>query len=277
MNDRTQRINYLARFACTVLVLFAMDFIFGSPTLVLSRVGPLTASVDDSSINAGAAKPAATPIDTGTKKNGRPEKVPVVRTQTDDYKPTYFYEFTRPGFLVPHIFIEHDATGKGKITFQKKDVEDLITDPIQLTPGTVSRINDTLAKLDFLNSTEDYQYEKDRSNMGNIVFRFVRDGRDRTIKLNWTLNPEAKALMDAYQRIGIEAVWKFELTAVRTNQPLVSPRMLEELDGYLKRDEISDPSHLVPLLKELVDDERLPLIARNHAARLIDRIQKLAK
>jgi len=42
----------------------------------------------------------------------------------------------------------------------------------------------------------------------------------------------------------------------------------------LKRNALSDPQQLVPLLKDITSDEHLPLIARNHAARLLKQIDK---
>ena len=49
------------------------------------------------------------------------------------------------------------------------------------------------------------------------------------------------------------------------------------LDGYLKRGEISDPKQMLPLLKELSNDERIPLVARNHASKLAAVIEKTEK
>lgn len=216
--------------------------------------------------------PAPTPD--APKKNGRPHDDPKAGIQIRDYVPTYFYEFTRPGFVISHVLIEHDAAGKGKISFLKQDFDEMLTDPIQLTAVTQKGIDDALTRLNFLTATDNYQYPRDFSNMGNIVFRHVREGRERTVKYNWTDNADAKFLMDEYRRISSEAVWKFELVSARANQPLESPRLLDALDSYLQRSEITDPPHLIPLLKGIANDERLPLIARNHATRLIARIEK---
>jgi hypothetical protein len=60
----------------------------------------------------------------------------------------------------------------------------------------------------------------------------------------------------------------------RENQPLNAPKLMEQLESLLNRNELSDPYQLVPLLREITTDERLPLIARNHAGRLLKRIQK---
>jgi hypothetical protein len=49
---------------------------------------------------------------------------------------------------------------------------------------------------------------------------------------------------------------------------------MEEVELQLKLNGLSDPKQLVPLLKDLSTDEHIPLIARNHALRLIKKIEK---
>jgi hypothetical protein len=46
------------------------------------------------------------------------------------------------------------------------------------------------------------------------------------------------------------------------------------MEMLLVRDGLSDPYQLVPLLKELRTDEHIPLIARNHADRILKKIEK---
>ena len=62
--------------------------------------------------------------------------------------------------------------------------------------------------------------------------------------------------------------------SAREMQPLNTPQLLTELEGYLTRNEVSDPLQLVPLLKELKTDYHIPLIARNHADRILKKIEK---
>jgi hypothetical protein len=66
----------------------------------------------------------------------------------------------------------------------------------------------------------------------------------------------------------------FDINVARQNQPLESPRIMRGLDSYLKRNAISDPVQMLPFLRELSGDERMPLIARNHAERLAKQIEK---
>ena len=234
------------------------------------------------------AKPKPTAAATPKPTPETPAEIPVKRNErpADDksnnrtgslaltYSPGYFYEFTRPGFLYERVLIEHDEAGKGKISFQKKDSDEMISDPIGLSQVTVKNLTEAFTALDFLSSNENYQTERDHSNMGNVSITVKKQGRERTSKYNWTNNKHAKFLMDEYRRIANEYTWKFEITLARQNQPLQTPGLMDKLDSYLKQNEISDPPHLLAFLTELSTDERLPLIARDHAARLVKEIGK---
>ena len=60
----------------------------------------------------------------------------------------------------------------------------------------------------------------------------------------------------------------------RENRPLDAPKLMDQLETLVTRDGLSDPQQLLPLLRELKIDERIPLIARNHAGRILKKIQK---
>ena len=83
--------------------------------------------------------------------------------------------------------------------------------------------------------------------------------------------------MDEYRRVSNQFIWMFDLSVARENQPLESPKLMDALDSLIRRNEISDPAQMVPFLQSLVDDERIPLIARNHAGKLAKQIDKRKK
>lgn len=242
-------------------------------------------------------KPATTAVKTPPKKNERPaneiisgETVvpnePQKANQTGKnnqrpaakkplFEPNYFYEFTQPAFTISQINIEHDEKGKGKISFMKKDYDEPVSDPIQVSIVALERINNALDALNFFDSTEDYQYEKDYSHLGNIKLKVKKAEQTRETKFNWTKNENAKVLADEYRKIGQQYIWMFDITLARENQPLEAPKLLDSLDSLIKRNEISDAEQMIPFLKELSNDERIPLIARNHATRLVKKIGKI--
>ena len=132
--------------------------------------------------------------------------------------------------------------------------------------------------LNFLDSAENYQSPtRDYGHLGNHTVTLRRDSRERVAKYNWTENKDAKALTDEYRKIGEQYVWNFDISVARENQPLEAPSLMDRLDSLIKRDEISDPAQMLPFLKELSNDERIPLIARNHATRMIKDIEKKSR
>ena len=98
--------------------------------------------------------------------------------------------------------------------------------------------------------------------------------RKRTAEFNWSKNKEAWTLANEYRRVADQAILIFNIKLAREMQPLNAPQLLNEMETLLTRNGLSDPQQLVPLLKELKTDEHIPLIARNHADRILKKIVK---
>jgi hypothetical protein len=216
----------------------------------------------------------------GTKQNARPAK-PSLSTVTapakppENVKPTRFsYEFTQPQFYIRHIVIEHDETGRGKISFDRLNEESPYTEQLELSPAATARILALWQALRFLDSNEDYQSSRQYPHLGTMRLKMERDSRKRTAEFNWTNNKEAAALISEYRRAGDQAILVFDLSIARENQPLNSPKLMDQLEIMLKRNALSDPQQLVPLLRDITSDEHLPLMTRNHADRLLKQIEK---
>ncbi|MBA2620372.1 MAG: hypothetical protein H0U87_04150 [Acidobacteria bacterium] len=282
-------------------IIFAVLIIFFGctvSTLAQSRTRKPKKSAVKTVAKPATEKPSSiveTPVENAVKKNERPteETIQIFETaqkanqttkpnarpnQSKQTTPVYFYTFSQPQFLVSKIFVEHDETGAGKISFQKKDFGDLITDPIQLSPTALERVKAIFDSLNFLDSKEIYQSaERNYSHLGTMIFAVKKDGRERAAEFNWTENKDAKMLADEYRRICQQFVWIFDVNLARENQQLETPALMDALDSLLKRNEISDAFQMLPFLRELSTDERLPLIARNHAGRIIKTIEKSKK
>jgi hypothetical protein len=101
-----------------------------------------------------------------------------------------------------------------------------------------------------------------------------RGERKRVAEFNWTNNEDASTLVNEYRKAADQAILIFDIAVARENQPLNAPKLMETMESLLKRDALSDPRQLLKLLHDLSTDEHIPLIARNHALRLIKKIQK---
>jgi hypothetical protein len=213
------------------------------------------------------------------KHNTRPEapKVATAEPNAADLVSDgirYTYEFKQPEFLIKHIVIEHDSRGRGKIKFVQRPDEMEVEEPLHLSPEATSRISSLWSALNFLSSNEDYQADRQYPHLGTMRLKMEKDSRQRTAEFNWTNHPEALKLVNEYRRAGEQAILVFELSVARESIPLNTPKLMERVEALLKRNGLSDPKQMLPLLKELSTDDHLPLITRNHALRLIKRIEK---
>jgi len=209
-----------------------------------------------------------------TKHNARPDKLTPSAPAASDKKALYSYEFTQPEFWVRHILIEHGADGRGRITFEKKNEETPVVESITLSPAALSRIAALWESLRFLDSTEDYQADRQFAHLGTMRLKMVEASRNRTAEFNWTHQKDAGELVREYRRAADQAILVFDISVARESQPLNAPKLMEQMEGMLKRNDLSDPKQLLLLLKDISTDEHVPLIARNHALRLIKKIEK---
>ncbi len=213
------------------------------------------------------------------KRNGRPEAQPSPSAEIPKESPKppatikYTYEFNQPNFVISHVVLEHDSSGRGNVTFVQR-TETPIEEPIQLSSAALTRILGFWRELRFLDSNENYQAAKNFAHLGVYKVGMDDGQRRRTAEYNWSDNKAAWALANEYRRAADQAIWVFDMKLAREMQPLNAPSLLTDLESRLTRNDLSDPQQLVPLLIELKTDEHIPLIARNHADRILKKIEK---
>jgi hypothetical protein len=216
--------------------------------------------------------------DPSTKQNVRPGGQVTTATSSStssrDISVKYSYEFTQPKFYVKHILFEHDGNGHGTITFERLNEDVPVVESVEISPTALARIKSDWTALKFLDSQVDYQANKDFSHLGTMKIGMQQGERKRVAEFNWTHDDSAAALVTEYRRVTDQAILVFDISIARENQPLNAPKLMEVMESMLKRNALSDPNQLLPLLRDMSTDEHIPLIARNHALRLIKQIQK---
>ena len=213
----------------------------------------------------------------GVKQNSRPQQTADSSSasgpaNTDAVK--YTYEFSQPKFYIKHIVLEHDANGRGTVTFERLNEDTPIVEPIELSTDALARINSSWQALQFLETETNYQADKQFPHLGTMRIGMTRGDRKRIAEFNWTNNSDASKLINEYRKAADQAILVFDIALARENQPLNTPKLMELIESLLKRDGLSDPRQLLKLLQDLSTDEHVPLIARNHALRLIKTIEK---
>lgn len=165
--------------------------------------------------------------------------------------------------------IEFNSSGQGKYWYKRKDSDEKVAIDLVLSPTTLSQIKTAFDELNFLDSTENYQYKKDFSHLGNMTLSLSRGGKERSIRYNYTENKILSRLTDIFRNITTQESRVLEIENVRATDSLSMPAQMRQLQSELQSNRIADPARLVPVLNDLKNDDSIPLIARNHAERLL--------
>ena len=178
---------------------------------------------------------------------------------------------------VSFIRIEHNAQGRGRLLFERLSDSEPITEEFALSPAALERIKGLWEQLDFLASSENYQSEKQYPHLGTVRLTMARGAQQRSADFNWTLNADASQLAQEYRRAAEQSMLVFEIGVALENQPLEVGRLINRMESLVGRGQLSDPSQLLPLLRDISTDERVPLVTRGQVERLIKKIEKMAK
>jgi hypothetical protein len=240
----------------------------GLPAAFIVLSAAIFTWAQDTSSSKQNIRPADASRSAQTSTSPNPSTVPPV----NDVK--YTYEFTQPKFYVKHILFEHDASGHGTLTFERLNEDVPVVESVQISPAAMTRITSAWTALKFLDSQTNYQTSQDFSHLGTMKIGMQQGERKRVAEFNWTHNENAAALAAEYRRVADQAMLVFDISIARENQPLNAPKLMEVMESLIKRNGLSDPTQLLPLLRDMSTDEHIPLIARNHALRIIKLIQK---
>lgn len=204
----------------------------------------------------------------------QPQIIFTNNSKTETSSETQFrYAFDNEKFTTPHLELQFGADGKGEFRFKKKDSEEIVN-KLQVTAPVLEQINSLLTEVNFLDSAENYQYKKDFSHLGTITISVSQNGKHREVSFNYTENQAMNKLANIFRNITTQETRIFEIEVVRQNDPISTPAQLRYLESELKSKNIADPERFTALLQELKVDESVPLIARNHADRLLKEIRK---
>src|SRR4030095_2707017 len=187
---------------------------------------------------------------------------------------SYSYRFENPRFDLRVIEIDLNANGTGELRFTRGASDEVLDCKVKLLPATIARISGLFEASGFLSSDTEYQDKKDFSHMGWITLGAREGTRERKTRFNFTTNIQIKTLEEIFRAIASQEISVFDIENAERYQPLDLPKQLETLENDLRLERIAEPERLLATLNEIVADDIQPLIARNHARKIIDNIKK---
>lgn len=187
---------------------------------------------------------------------------------------SFSYKFENPRFDIRLIEIDLNSTGAGELRFLRGTSDDILDCKVKLLPATIARIRNLFEASGFLASDADYQDKKDFSHLGWITLGARQGTRERKARFNYTTNVHLRELEDIFRGIASQEISLFDIDNAQRYQPLDLPKQLEMLENDLRLERITEPARVLAALNEIAGDDTQPLIARNHAKRIIEAIQK---
>lgn len=186
----------------------------------------------------------------------------------------FVYKFENPKFYISLIEVRVETDATGLVRFKRSISDDLIERPLKLSARTHRRLNELTERLNLLTTDEEFQHKKDFSHLGWTTISVHQGDHERTFRFNYTINADMSELAEILRALATQAIDLFDIDLAQEHQPLDIPRLLEALENDLRLGRIADPDQLADLLRAMMNDDTLPLIARNHASRLIKAISK---
>jgi len=187
---------------------------------------------------------------------------------------SFKYKFENARFYISVIEIDLSATGTGELRFKRGESDEIIDRKFKLLPTTLTRILQLYGVTNFIDSSEEYQDKKDFSHLGWVSLTAQQGKRERKARFNYTTNKDISELADIFRAIATQEMHLFDIETSERYQPLDLPRLLDTLENDLNLRRIAEPEQLLTMLREISGNDTQPLIARNHATRMIDSIKK---
>lgn len=187
---------------------------------------------------------------------------------------TFSYKFENPRFYESLVEVDVAADGTGEVRVKRGESDEIIDLKFKLLPATLARIRYLYHHTNFIDSGEEYQDKKDFSNMGWVTLWARQSARERKARFNYTTNAGIKELADIFRAVATQEMHLFDINTAERYQPLDLPRQIELLENDLRLVRVAEPEQLITTLNEIAGDDTQPLIARNHAKRIVEAIKK---
>lgn len=166
-------------------------------------------------------------------------------------KPPYFEMKIAPG---------------GKIEYREEPDED---SPIvfQLRAGEYQAMSMLAAKLDHFRKPLESGLPVAR--LGEKTFRWTKGAESHEQKFNYSLDPDAQALLDWVEKIAESALHFIDLERTAKYDRLGVNKTLLQIEAAWDRNRIVGHMQFLPLLKRVANNESYLNMARERAARLV--------
>lgn len=173
------------------------------------------------------------------------------------------YSKSFPGSKPAYVFIEVSRSGSA---VYKEAPDDDQPVSFQLPPEVTAEIFERAARLDYF--ARPLEAPLKVANMGRKTFRYRSGTKQQETSFNYSLNEDARALVDLFERLTETQQHLFELErAVRFDKLGVNQALLR-LEASMDRKRVIGAERFLPMLDRVVKNDAYLHMARERAAAL---------
>jgi hypothetical protein len=179
--------------------------------------------------------------------------------------PNLFFSKSFPGSSPAYVAIHLDKTGAGDYREEEKD-----DNPVrfQLSEPEVATIFDLAAKLNYFDHPLESPLKV--AFMGTKTLRYVDGAKKNEVKFNFSEDPTAQALADAFEKISESEQLLTTLEISAKYDRLGVMKALLQLEAAYDHKRVVDAPQYLPLLDRIAKNEAYMHQARQRAANLAD-------
>lgn len=186
--------------------------------------------------------------------------------------PKLWFSRSFPGSAPAYLEITLDRSGIGQYKEAPEDENPL---RFQLSESEVSEIFAIAERLAWF--TRQLESPLKVANMGMKTFRFEDGARRTEVKFNYSEDPDARLLLDWFERIAETEQNRITLEQAAKYDKLGVNRALLQLQASLERKRLVAPGQMLPMLDRIAKNETYLHMARLRAADLAEAIRSPAK
>lgn len=177
--------------------------------------------------------------------------------------PKLFYSKSFPGSIP--AYMEVQLSQAGEVEYREQAGED---NPVlfKLTAAEAARLFELADRLGHFDRNLESGLPVAR--MGEKTFRWSRGTESREQKFNYSLDPDAQALLDKFEMICESAIRFIDLERVAQFDKLGVNRSLLLLESAWDRGRLMGPDQFLPLLDKIAQRTAYLNMARERAAKL---------
>jgi hypothetical protein len=182
--------------------------------------------------------------------------------------PRLFYSRSFPGSVPPYFQVTLDQNGDAE--YREAPDED---DPLKfhLTEAETHEVFGLAEKLDYFKHPLESPLKV--AFMGAKTFRYEDGDRKSEVKFNFSEDPQAKELMDWFERMGESAQHRIELERTAKYDRLGVLKALLLLESAMDRHRLVGLDQYLPMLDRIAKNESYMHTARARAAEIAEAIR----